>query len=46
MKTLRIILQLSYLLVVFLQFIGGLSTKQATRTQRKVPEDREMKEKL
>lgn len=43
MKTFRVILQLSYLLVVFLQLIGGLLTKEATRTQRKEPEDREMK---
>lgn len=45
MKTLRITSQFSSLLVVFLQLIGGLFTKQTTRTQRKEPENREMKEK-
>lgn len=45
MKTWKIILQLSYLLEIFLQLIDGLFTKQATRTWRKKPEDREMKEK-
>jgi len=45
MKTWRITLQLYYLLEVFPQLIDGLFTKQAARTWRKEPEDREMKEK-
>lgn len=45
MERLRITLQISYLVVIFLQLIGGLLTKQATRRRRKEPEEREMKEK-